>query len=145
MINFQNSAVAEEKYLLENSLADFIPYVDIVDNKIFFEDNSTGIVFRISLIYDEILGDGRLSEYETKLNTFLNTIDANVTFQFIFKKTDYFDDILKLHYEQNESQNELIKTMFNDRVEHIKHDKEKRNLFRYNLYCVFVKKYEFAN
>ena len=142
---YQGNLVENERRILKDSLAPLIPYLDIIDNHIFFENERAAVVLKLGFIYDDILDTNQLIEKESIFENFLNALDQNISVQFIFKKTQYFDDIIEAHLKENESKNPLIHRMFEKRVKKIQDDIKANKLYRYRLYIVLAKKYKYFN
>lgn len=138
-LNEINSLGESVKY----SLSDYIPYLDFVENKIFFEDESVALVLELRCIYDEMLSDQELMELKEKLINFLNSLENDISIQFYFKKHKYFDDIINEHLLLNESKEKLIGKLFEKRVKKLNDDINNNMIFRYPLYLIISKKYNY--
>lgn len=142
---FQDNLIENEHKITQESLAPLLPYLDVIDNQIFFENERAAFVLQLGFLYDDILDNAQILEKESVFENFLNALDPSVSVQFIFKKTKYFDDIINAHYKENESQNPLIHRMFEKRIQKIQDDVQDSKLFRFRLYAVFIKKYNYYN
>jgi len=133
----------KERESVKNSLSDYLPYLDFIDNIIFYEDESVGLVLEIKPVYDETLSDEELIDLKQKLIHFLNALEDNLALQFYFKKYKDFSDLKEGHLKQNQSDSKLVKELFKKRIDKLDQDIQRNRLFRYSLFLIIRKKYDF--
>lgn len=138
-------AVVKERENDKYSLSNYLDYLDIVDNKIFFEDLKAGIVLKSSFIYDEILNDNEINERKEKLNNLLNAVGEKENIQFIFEKNNKFEDIIEKHKNLNQSNSKKVKDLFESRINKLREEVKENKLFKFNLYIIITKKFENRN
>lgn len=125
------------------SLSDYLPYLDFVDNKMFFEDEAAAVVLELKPIYDEMLSDEKLVDLKKKMVNFLNALEPDLQIQFYFKKHRNFDDIKEAHFKLNETDKDLVKELFKKRISKLDEDVNQYKLFRYPIFLIIKKKYDF--
>lgn len=126
----------------KDSLSNHINYLDIVDNKIIFEDLRGSVVLKLSLIYEELFSSKDKNNISDKLMNLLNAKKKEHNLQFIFEKNKDFEDIIEGHQKINESDDPTITDLSDSRIKQIKNDRDSNKLFRYNLYVVITKQFE---
>lgn len=136
--------LAWEQESVKHSLKSYLPYVHFFDNKILLNNHNLSFVLRLNCFYDDILSNAQINMYKANFENFLNVIDKNLYVQIYFKRCRYFDDIIESHLSQNEDpDNDLIKLLYKSRIDKIYSDAENYNLFRFYIYLVVTKKYQF--
>ena len=131
----------DQREFVDYSLFDYLPYLNIEQNKIFFDDLSSVVGFNLNPVYDEIMSNEHLIENKKSLMNFLNGLEEDVYCQYIFKKTKNLEDIKDNHLEINQSDNKAVKESFKRRLNKIEDDINKNKLFNFEHYLFMKKKF----
>lgn len=121
---------------LQYDLADYIPYLEINDNIMYFKDMSAATISELSFIYDENMSEAELVAAEEHLMTYLNTIEMNTSIQLIFKKDRDFKEIKEKHLNLNKSDKKVVQALFNKKIDKVEQDSNNFSLFNFHLYQV---------
>lgn len=134
--------VIDQREYIEYSLVDYIDLIDVVDNKIFYE-NTVASVLKSNFIYDEIYSRQSIVDLKESLINFLNSLDKDLYCSFIFKKSKDFSELKSNHLKTNQTDDDVIKSLFQKRIEKLEDDIELNRLFSYELYVVIKKETDF--
>lgn len=127
------------------SLAHFVPYEYFHENFIIMRDTENygyygAVVFELSPINYELYTDEQLENLQSSFAHILNTLDLSMYIQFIFKKHQYYQDVINEHLNLNESDKDYVKDITNHRIEQIEADCATKKVFRISLYAVISKR-----
>ena len=132
------SKVIDQREYIEYSLTDYIDIVDVIDNKIFYEE-AVAAVFKSNFIYDEIYSKQNILDLKESLINFLNSLNNNLYCSFVFKKSKNFSKIKSDHLKANKTNDEVIEDLFQKRIEKLEEDVDENKLFSFELYIIIKK------
>lgn len=98
------------------------------------------IVFKLQPVNYLMFNEETINDTKIKLMNFLNALESDLYCQFIWKKHQYIEDIIKQHIGLNETKKEFVKNIIYNRVQKIYHDLSQKKLFEISLYLVITKK-----
>lgn len=127
------------------SLSNFIPYELFFDNKIILYDSANkerrgAIVYKIQPFNYQMTNDQQKIDFRTRLKNFVNSLPHDIYMQIIWKKHQYYNDLIDEHIALNKTKERFIQNILNDRVKKIKKDIDDKGLFRIEAYVILSKK-----
>ena len=124
-----------------HSLADDLPYEDIIDDVIIYSDGSVGCAFEITPIYVDSMEYTEIMNLERNLAGFITGLEANVHVQVIWRKTSLLT-ALDSHMNQIQSGDPLLQTMAHERQKYWEEKRDSKNIFGITCQIWFRKHYD---
>lgn len=124
-----------------HSLADDLPYEDIIDDVIIYSDGSVGCAFEITPIYVDSMEYTEIMNLERTLAGFITGLEANVHVQVIWRKTSLLT-ALDSHMNQIQSGDPLLQTMAYERQKYWEEKRDSKNIFGITCQIWFRKHYD---
>ena len=127
----------------KESLQEYFNYLDFGSNKIFFEDNSYGIVLRLGQIYRGNMSDEDIAMFKFNVISLLNQLKLDCNYKFVLRKHKNFEREKEEHLSLNQSDDPLANMLFEDRIKQLEKDAEMNNCFKQDYYLIIRKKHDF--
>ncbi|MFA7652046.1 MAG: TraC family protein, partial [Synergistaceae bacterium] len=129
--------------VFRHSLADDLPYEDIIDDVIIFSDGSVGCAYEITPIYVDSMEYSDIMNLERTLSAFISGLENNVQVQFLWRKTSLLKS-LDSHMNQIQSGDPLLQTMAYERQKYWENKRDAKSVFGITCQIWFRKHYDRA-
>ncbi|NLN24523.1 MAG: hypothetical protein GX163_02455, partial [Bacteroidetes bacterium] len=134
-----------EKEAFEKSFAAHVPYIGIIDNIFYLDNERAGFMFEFKPVDNFRMDDYEFHSLKKNLDGFLNQVDQDLVMQVKVVKNGYFDDLIQSHVSQNKSKKKLVDEIFSKRIEKITTSINKYEIFKYSYIISFSKKINILN
>lgn len=126
---------------LSKSLADDLPYEDIIDDIIIYSDGSVGAAFALTPVYVDSMEVGQIMSMERTLCAFIEGLTPDIGAQIVWRKHSSLTT-LETHMSQIQSGDPLLQMMGAGRLEYWSEKCRQKEVFEISCELWLRKKYE---